>query len=119
MLVCMWASPANAYLAGIKNALDISVVEQAKDAYFDEIVKLINHLDLPDIYLDGDKGYMLGNQFVLMSSTDDVQFTTDIQDNAIVFEVTNFKGTFFCDKFRYKELLFVAKGSIEVDLKKI
>ena len=76
-------------------------------------------MQLPDIHLDGDKGYMLDNRFVLLESADDVQFTTDVSDNAVIFEVTNFKGTFFCDHFRYKETIFVAKGSIEVDLKKI
>ena len=100
------------YLSGIKNSLDISIVEQAKDVYFDEIIKLINNLELPDIYLPDDKGYMIGNKFVLMESSSDVQFTTDVQDNAVVFEVTDFKGTFYCDHFRYKELLLVAKGSI-------
>lgn len=54
------------------------MIEQAKDVYFDEIVKLINNLQLPDIILEGDKGYMLDNRFVLMESSDDVQFTTDV-----------------------------------------
>ena len=76
-------------------------------------------MSLPDIILEGDKGYMLDNRFVLMESPEDVQFTTDVTDNAVIFEVTDFRGTFFCDKFRYKETIFVAKGSIEVDLKKI
>jgi len=62
---------------------------------------------------------MIGNKFVLLESPDDVQFITDVTDNAIVFEVTDFRGTFYCDHFRYKETIFVAKGDIEVDLKKI
>ena len=70
--LCLTASPTYAMLAGVKNSLDISVVEQAKDVYFDEIVKLINNLELPDIYLPDDKGYMLGNKFVLMESSSDV-----------------------------------------------
>ena len=60
------------YLAGVKNSLAISVVEQAKDVYFDEIVKLINNVELPDIYLPDDKGYMLGNKFVLIEDSNDV-----------------------------------------------
>ena len=119
ILVAFLANVSFGYLAGIKNSLDIAIMEQAKDVYFDEIVKLINNVSIPDIYLPDNKGYMLDNRFVLMETPDDVQFTTDVQDNAIVFEVTNFKGTFYCDHFRYKELLLVAKGSIQVDLKKI
>ena len=117
VLSCL--APASAYLSGVKNSLDIAVVEQAKDVYFNEIVRLINNLELPDFYLDGDKGYMLDNTFVLQETPDDVQFITDSQNNAIIFEVTDFRGQFYCDKFRYKETIFVAKGSIEVDLKKI
>ena len=45
LLVSLWiATPVNGYLAGVKNALDISVLEQAKDVYFDEIAKLINNV---------------------------------------------------------------------------
>ena len=80
---------------------------------------MINNLELPDIYLPDDKGYMLGNKFVLMEEPSDVKFVTDVSDNAVIFEVTDFRGTFFCDHFRYKETIFVAKGSIEVDMKKI
>lgn len=62
---------------------------------------------------------MLDNRFVLQESSEDVIFYTDTNENAVIFEVTDFRGQFYCDKFRYKETIFVAKGSIEVDLKKI
>ena len=61
----------------MKNSLDIGVIEQAKDVYFNEIIKLINNLQIPDIHLEGDKGYMLNNQFVLLTSSDEVQFEAD------------------------------------------
>lgn len=35
--------------AGLKNSLDISVIEQAKDVYFDKILALVNNLNLPDL----------------------------------------------------------------------
>jgi len=65
--VTLFVTPLNAYFSGVKNSLDIAVIEQAKDVYFNEIVKMINHIELPDIYLPDDKGYMLGNKFVLTS----------------------------------------------------
>jgi len=43
--------------AGLKTAIDISIIEQAKDAYFQEILKLINNIDLPDLE-DGDGNYL-------------------------------------------------------------
>jgi len=119
-LACaLFCEPTAAYYAGVKNSLDIAVIEQAKDVYFDNIISLINNLQLPDIYLDDDKGYMIDNKFVLLESASDVQFTTDVSENAVIFEVTDFRGTFYCDHFRYKETIFIAKGSVEVDLKKI
>ena len=48
-----------------------------------------------------------------------MNFSADSAENAVVFSITNFKGQFFCDDFRYKETIFIAKGDIEVDLKKI
>ena len=119
MAVATFATGAKAYFSGVKNSLDISVIEQAKDVYFDEIIRLINNLELPDIYLPDDKGYMTGNKFILMESASDVSFVTDVSDNGVIFEVSDFRGTFFCDHFRYKEGILVAKGSVEVDLKKI
>ena len=62
---------------------------------------------------------MLDNRFVLQESSGNVQFITDSQANTITLEVSNIKGQFYCDKFRYKETIFVAKGSIEVDLRDI
>ena len=113
------ATCVSAYSNGVKNSLDIAVIEQAKDVYFDEIVKLIDNLTLPDYYFDGNKGYMIENSFVLNETPDDVTFTTDSQANAIIFDVTDFRGTFYCNHFRYKELLLVAKGSVTVHMKKI
>ena len=118
-LAAVISAPASAFLSGVKNSLDIGVIEQAKDVYFDEIAKLINNLTIPDIYLPDDKGYMLDNKFVLQMDSGDVNFSTDVSQNAVIFSVTDFRGTFFCDHFRYKETIFVAKGSIEVDMKKI
>ena len=44
VLSSLWAAPSHAYLSGVKNSLDMAVVEQAKDVYFDEIVRMINNI---------------------------------------------------------------------------
>ena len=46
---------------GVTAALDVDVIQQAKDAYFNEIIKLINGLEIPDI--DSGKDYMHDNYF--------------------------------------------------------
>ena len=90
--VSMLSTQASAYLAGVKNSLDIGVIEQAKDVYFNEIRKLIDNFDLPDIYLPNDKGYLLGQRFILQSDAGDVNFSTDVGENAVVFSIDNLTG---------------------------
>ena len=107
------------FKAGLKNALDLSVVEQAKDVYFNKIMSLIREVDLPDVYLNDGKDYMIGNSFVLHETPSDVKFYTDPATNSVYFEVSDFTGEFYCDHFRFKKTIFVAKGRIEVDLRKI
>jgi len=61
---------------GIKASMDISVLEQAKDVYFDNIVSIINNVKIPDIR--DDKGnYLLGNSFVLNERTSNVLIYAD------------------------------------------
>lgn len=61
---------------GIKASMDISILEQAKDTYFDNIVQIINNVKIPDI--EDDKGnYLRGNSFVMNERTDDVLIYAD------------------------------------------
>jgi hypothetical protein len=99
--------------AGIHAALDILVLEQAKDVYFDSLVAFINNLTIPDV--TDDKGnYFTGNSFVLNERTDDVLIYTDVPNNAIVMHCNKMSGVFYNDAFRYKEWPFVATGHSEV-----
>jgi hypothetical protein len=114
-LLCLLnMTTAETLMSGVKNSLAIDVIEQAKDVYFNKIVKMIDNVALPDVYLDDGKGYFIDNKFILDMAPDDVEFFTDTGNNAVVFKVSDFTGTFYCDHFRYKELLFVATGSITV-----
>ena len=98
----------------------IDIIEQGKDAYFDTIMKLINNVQIPDIYSPDGKGYMLDNKFVLMERTANVEFTTDIEKNAVVLTCKKMSGQFYSDHFYYRELgIFVARGDLEVDLNTI
>jgi len=104
--------------AGVKSSLDIEVMEQAKDVYFDTVVKLINSIPLPD-FDDGNGNYMRGNSFVLNERSDKVEIFTDVGKNAMVMKCAKLSGVFRSEEFRYRELLIVAKGHIEVDLNTI
>ena len=99
--------------AGIHAALDILVLEQAKDAYFDNLVSFINNLTIPDV--TDDKGnYFIDNSFVLDERTDDVLIYTDAPNNAIVMHCNKMSGVFYNGAFRYKQWPFVATGHSEV-----
>lgn len=101
--------------AGIKNSLDIAVLEQAKDVYYDKIVSLINGITIPDLE-DGKGNYLRDNTFEVISRSDKTEFYTDVANNAVVLRNAKVSGKYRSKEFRYKEGLLVAKGSVEVDM---
>ena len=88
--------------AGIHAALDIGVLEQAKDVYFDNLVNIINNLTIPDVGPDEHGNYFLDNSFVLDERTDNVLIYTDVPNNAIVMHCAKMSGVFYNGAFRYK-----------------
>jgi hypothetical protein len=105
--------------AGLKNSLDIAILEQAKDAYFDMILSLINNIELPDIE-DSHGNFLRQNSFEITGRTDKVNFYADVAKNAIVFDCKKINAVARSGDFRYKaEPLLVAKGHAEVDMNTI
>jgi hypothetical protein len=104
--------------AGIHAALDILVLEQAKDVYFDNIVSVINNLSIPDVE-DSKGNYMRGNSFVMDERADNVVIYTDVPNNALVMRCEKLSGVFYNDAFRYKEWPFVATGHCDVIINEI
>lgn len=95
------------------------MIAQAKDVYFDAILKMITNLPIPDLYAKDNKDYLLGNTLVIQEQADDVRFYTQVAENAIVLEMDNLSCQFFSEHFRAKETIFVAKGDVEVDMKDV
>jgi len=104
--------------AGIHAALDILILEQAKDTYFDDIVTVINNLQIPDVE-DSKGNYMRGNSFVMDERSDNVLIYTDVPNNALVMRCDKLSGVFYNDAFRYKEWPFVATGHCDVIINEI
>ena len=91
-------------------------MEQAKDVYFDEIMKLISNVAIPDLE-DADGNYLRDNTFTLEDRVDKVEFTTDVANNAIVLTCKKLTASFRSGEFRYKVApLVVSKGHVEVDM---
>ena len=102
--------------AGLRTSLDIAVLQQAKDAYFDEILKLINNLTLPDVE-DGQGNYLRDNTFVISEKSTSAEFFVDVENNAVVFANKKVSAVARSGHFRYKAApLVVAKGHAEVDM---
>jgi len=101
--------------SGFKASMDIDVIEQAKDVYFDWIIQTVNSLEIPDFY-DDSNHYLKGNHFYLNERTSDVTITTDVAKNALVLRCDQLSGKFVGDDFRYREWPFVATGHLEVDI---
>ena len=111
--VGVWAQTLK---AGLKNSLDIAVIEQAKDVYFDKILELVNNLNLPDLE-DGQGNYLREHTFEIIGRSDRTEFITDVAKNAVILRNQKVSAKARSKDFRYKEApLVVAKGSVEVDM---
>jgi len=54
--------------AGLKTSLDISILDQAKDVWFDKLLTVINNIQLPDLD-DGHGSYLKGNKLTILERT--------------------------------------------------
>ena len=102
---------------GITASLDIAVIEQAKDVYFDKVIKLIQSVQIPN-YDSGDV-YLHDNTFTLNQAATNVVFAVDTANNALTLTCSDLSAQFKSGSFRAKKLFFVAKGHAEVDLHKV
>jgi len=114
-IFCSTISAQANFKAGLKNSLDTGVLEQAKDVYFDTVMKLIADIAIPD-FADGDGNYMRQNQFILKARTDKVEIYTDVAKNAVVMKCNKLSAEFSTSSFRYDAGLVTAKGYAEVDM---
>mmetsp|Transcript_55057 Transcript_55057/g.75654 ORF Transcript_55057/g.75654 Transcript_55057/m.75654 type:complete len:243 (+) Transcript_55057:28-756(+) len=109
------ATLATAYNDGLTGSLKMTVIEQAKDAYFAEILKLINNMPIPDIDIPW-HGYLKNNYLNIEENAYDVIFSVDTKNNAMVLTCSNLGITFTSEKFKYRELLIWTTGSVTVNM---
>ena len=102
---------------GLTASLDVAVIEQAKDVYFDKVMKLIANLDIPNY--DSHDVYLHDNTFTLNQAATDVVFAVDQAQNAITLTCNHLSAKFHAGSFRAKKSIFVAKGHASVDIHKI
>ena len=83
-----------------------------------KIVDTLNHLKLPDINVDS-KTYLHGNHITVNQDAQNVAFTADVANNALVLNMKDLSANFYCDSFRAHEWIFVATGHLEVKMETI
>ena len=102
--------------SGLHAALDISVLEQAKDVYMTKIIDTLNNLQLPDFNSDDGKDYLHGNHVTVDQDTSNVVFAVDEAKNAITLNMNSLSANFYTDSFRAHSWIFVATGHAEVKM---
>ena len=102
---------------GATMSIDIAIVEQAKNVYFDFVMNIINNLTIPEIDFDG--GYIKENEIHITETSKNVNISTDVADNGFEFRVDDLKAKFHSGQFKMKKLLITAKGSIDVSMDEI
>jgi len=101
---------------GMRASLDLNVLRQAADVWFDSIIQLVNGLTIPNIEMDK-KDYMRDNTFYIEQRLDGVTLTTDTAHNAVVLNCDKLTAKFRSNSFSYKIApLMVAEGYVEVDM---
>ena len=71
--------------AGLKTTIEIAILEQAKDVYFQKILDIVNGMELPDLQ-DADGNYLKGNSIEIIEGTKYVEFVPDVKKNAVVLK---------------------------------
>jgi len=107
---------ANSCLAtdGLRASLDIAIVEQAKDVYWDFIQLFLNNLQLPDFSDSTNTDYLRKNHVRVNQATDNIIFSVDEANNAVVLTINDLNANYYCDWFRAKWSIFIATGHLEV-----
>ena len=63
---------------GINGSIDLQVLNQAKEQFFEQIITFIDDVKIPDVQLKGNKGYLIENSFQLLPDDKIVNFYNDI-----------------------------------------
>lgn len=97
--------------------LDIGVIEQAKDAYYNVLMQLLANLDVPDVDFDG--GYLRQNSFYIKEAVQDMRISADQDLNGIRFEFNNLEAEFQSKDFHASYGIIQTSGSMSIDIKQV
>ena len=111
--ISLFCSVAAAFNPGLKLSTDFNMYNHAKDVYFDTVKGLINNITIPDLEIPG--GHFNKNKFHYDEKSSD--FKLEAGNNSVKFYANKISGSFHSSDFRYKELIFIATGSVDAKIK--
>lgn len=103
---------------GLSASVDVSVLEQAKDMYFEYIIDAINNLGLDNYKFNNDNGYLRNNKLKIMQRSNDVDFHLDPKNNAMWVHISNLDAQFYSKNFKYELIFIPVKGHAKINLKR-
>ena len=103
--------------AGATASLDVGLIQQAKDVYWEYVMNILQNVDIPDISFHG--GYIHDNTFHISQASKNVQITTDASGNGVKLAVNDLGAGFKSNHFEYKVSFIKAKGNVEVSMSQV
>lgn len=85
--------------------------------YFTYLLNILKNVKISDIDFKG--GYIHDNTFFIAETSSNVQIATDSLNNGIILSIDDLSAGFTSKQFRYKISFIVAKGTVEVSMKKV
>ena len=109
--------PVYTFDAGATASLDIGLIQEAKDVYWNYVMNILANVQIPDIDFHG--GYIHANTFHISQASQNVQINTDVPVNGIKLSVNDLGAGFKSNSFKYKLSFLTAKGSVEVSMSQV
>lgn len=115
--IYLFVGSIKAFDAGATASLDIGLVQEAKEVYWNYVMNILQKVTIPDISFKG--GYIHSNHFQVTEASKNVQIVNDAAKNGVSLSVSDLKASFKSDSFRYKISFLTAKGNVQVSMSQV
>mmetsp|Transcript_1924 Transcript_1924/g.3333 ORF Transcript_1924/g.3333 Transcript_1924/m.3333 type:complete len:195 (+) Transcript_1924:32-616(+) len=101
-------------LVGATASLEVDVLDQAKDVYFDYLLNILKKVEIPDIDFKG--GHIYQNSFSIAEQAQNVRIENVPASNAIKLSIDSLQAYFKSEQLKYKLSILTCKGTVAVDI---
>ena len=103
--------------AGAAASLNVGVIEQAKEVYWNYVMNILKNVQIPDISFHD--GHLNHNSFFVNQASKNVQITTNSGQNGVNLGVIDLQAGFHSSSFEYKISFIKATGSVDVKMSEV